>query len=280
MTSTSRRRTTCAPILLALGLWTGWAGAQPPELPPGWFPNRTPSVAGQAIPICIDAREPAHEIDRDLAAAVAGALLIEFQVVDVDRVIVVEAEYDDLYVDLVDRCTAYLGFKLYPGTYPEWLTFTRPWYEARFVVLARADDGYGRLDDLPPAAAIGTVQGTLGDVRFLTYNNARAAPSRWRRVPLGEPRAALAALLDGRVDALVIWEPWWWHLAHEDPRLEHLRPLEAPVVSEPWIGVGGALLADRTFARVALDDALREIASDGTIDAILASWGFPGRTSR
>jgi polar amino acid transport system substrate-binding protein len=265
---------------LALSLVWGTASAQPPELPPNWFPNRAPSVAGQAIPICIDAREPAHEVDRDIAAAISSALLIEFQVVDVDRVIVVEAEYEDLFVDLVDRCTAYLGFKLYPGTYPEWLTFTRPSYEARFVVLSRTADGYASLDDLPPSALVGTVQGTLGDVRFLTHNNARTASARFRRIPLGEPRTALAALVDGRVDALVIWEPWWWSLAREDPRLEALRPLEAPVVSEPWIGVGAALLTDRTFARVALDDALRELAADGTIAGILADWGFPGRAPR
>lgn len=276
--SVVRLARTCGAVALLLAF--AWASAQPPELPAGWFPNRAPSVAGQGIPICVDEREPAHEVDAAIAAAIGDALLITIDLIDVDRVVVVETEYDDLYVDLVDRCTAYLGFKLYPGTYPNWLTFTRPFYEARFVLLGRAD-APARLDDLPAGAAIGVMQGTLGDVRFLNQNLARAPDARWRRIPLGTPQANLDALVEERVDAVLVWEPWWWALARDDARFAGLRVIDAPVVSEPWIGVGAALTGDRTYARSELDAALAALSTDGTIDAILGGFvGFPGRVAR
>ena len=265
---------------VALLLAFAWASAQPPELPSTWFPNRAPSVAGQEIPICVDEREPGHKVDAAIATAIGDALLITIDLIDVDRIVVVEAEYDDLYVDLIDRCTAYLGFKLYPGTYPNWLTFTRPFYEARFVILGRAD-APERLEHLPAGAAIGVMQGTLGDVRFLNLNLARASDARWRRIPLGTPEANLDALVEDRVDAVLVWEPWWWALARDDARYAGLRVIDAPVVSEPWIGVGAALPGDRTYARSELDAALAALSTDGTIDAILDGFvGFPGRVAR
>ncbi len=274
--STLRRAQATALSAVILATLAPVSLAQAPELPAQWFPSRAPSVAGQAIPVCIDDREPGHELDREIALAVADALLLRVALVEVDRSIVVEAEFDDLYVDLVDRCTVYAGFKLYPATYPQWLAFTRPFYEARFVVLARAD-GAAQLSDLAPGAAIGVAQGTLGDLRFLTHNLARPVSERWRRIPLGTPRANLEALADGRVDAVIVWEPWWWSLGRSDPAFAGFRVVDAPVVSEPWIGVGGALTADRTFARSQFDLALEALTADGTIAGILEAAGFPGR---
>lgn len=267
-------RLACAPLLaacLASALAQG-----PPELPEGWFPNRVPSTAQQALYACLDEREPGHLVDREIAEAIAGALLLDTEIVLVGRTQVVELDYEPLYIDLVDRCILYLGFRLYAETYPEWLTFTSNFYEARFVVLTR-QGGPRRLADLPPGAAVGAVQGTMGDIRFLLYNNGLPTSSRWQRVPLGAPPLALAALLDGRVQALVIWEPWWWWLARSDPELSSLQVMEAEMVSEPWIGVGGALTSDRVFPRSQIDEALAVLHRDGVIGEILERWGFPGR---
>jgi polar amino acid transport system substrate-binding protein len=277
--SSSTVRLTRACGAVALGLALAWASAQPPELPATWFPNRAPSVAGQGIPLCVDAREPSHEVDAAIAIAIGDALLITIDLIDVDRTVVVETEFEDLYVDLVDRCTAYLGFKLYPGTYPDWLTFTRPFYEARFVLLGRAD-APARLDDLPAGTAIGVMQGTLGDVRFINHNRARGSGAQWRRIPLGTPQANLDALVEERVDAVLVWEPWWWALARTDARYAGLQVIDAPVVSDPWIGVGAALTGDRTYARNELDAALAALTDDGSIATILEGFdAFPGRVA-
>lgn len=250
--------------------------AQAPVLPPSWYPNREPSVDAQRVSFCEDPREPAHEVDRTIAEAVAAALLVEPRIHVVERQVVVEQEYEGLYLDLIDRCAVYLGFKLYANTYPGWLTLTRPYYEARFVVLTPNQE-WRSLNDVSRDATIGAVQGSMGDIRFLTLNNARPAAERWRRAPVGRPERAFDALLGGVVDALVVWEPWWWSLRLERPELADLRVLEAPEVSEPWIGVGGITLADRAFVRSNVDEAIAVLAADGTIQQILESFDFPGR---
>lgn len=250
--------------------------AQAPVLPPTWFPNREPSVDAQRVSFCEDPREPAHAVDRAIAEAIAGALLVEPRIHVVERQVVVEQEYEGLYVDLIDHCAVYLGFKLYSNTYPGWLTLTRPFYEARFVVVTPNQE-WRSLDDVPKDVAIGAVQGTMGDIRFLTLNNARAAAERWRRAPVGRPERAFDALLDGVVGALIVWEPWWWALRQERPELAQLRVLDSPEISEPWIGVGGITLADRAFVRSSVDQAIASLAADGTLEQILESFDFPGR---
>jgi hypothetical protein len=271
---TPQRNVRIAALLVALMVPGGLA--QEPNLPPQWFPDRAPTTEGEAISFCVDARQPGYELHRAIATEIGEALLLNVVLVEVERTVVTEAEFDHLYVDLIDRCTAYLGFKLYPGAYPNWLIFTRPLYDARFVVLAR-EGGAQRLEQLPPGTAVGVVQGSMGDIRFLTYNNSRRASDRWRRLPLGSPPIAMEALVKGTVDALVIWEPWWEELIAQNPAYAEFRLLEAPIVSEPWIPVGAALVTDRGAVRFLIDQALAELQSSGAISQILNEYEFPGR---
>jgi polar amino acid transport system substrate-binding protein len=252
--------------------------AQAPELPPQWFQQRMPDQFNNTLSFCIDTREPGHLADQRIAEALAEALLLELTLFDVARSVVVEDNFEMLYVDLIDHCTAYLGFKLYPETYPDWLTFTSAFYEARFVVLARDNEVSG-LEDLPAGTPIGSVQGTEGDIRFLTYNNSKPAASRWRRLPLGNPPLALNALANGTVEALVIWAPWWHKLSMQNPAFADFQVISAPVVSLPWIEVGAALTDDRGYQRTLLDDALKALHADGTIEKILLDLEFPGRST-
>jgi len=253
--------------------------AQPPALPPEWFPNRAPSRDAQAVSFCEDPRDPAHAVDRAIAEAVASALLVEPRVHVVERQVASELEYEGLYVDLIDHCALYLGFKLYADTYPGWLVLTRPYYEARFVVLTNNPD-WRALEEVPRDVRIGAVQGSMGDIRFITLNNARPAAERWPRSPVGRPERAFDALLNGVVGALIVWEPWWWYLSQQRPELAGLRVLDAPAISEPWIGVGGVTLADRTFVRTQVDEAIAALAQNGVIAEILEGFGFPARPAR
>lgn len=262
-----------------LGGWSSVAIAQPPEIPPQWLQHRTPSTDTQTVSFCVDPRTPGVAVDQAIAEAINAALLLEPRIHVVDRHVVVEDDWERLYIDLVDHCAAYLGFPLYANAYPGWLTFTRPYYEARFVLVTARSD-WTTLRDIPPGATVGTVQGTQGDIRFLTLNNAKAAGERWRRAPVGRPELAFEALLGGVVEALLVWEPWWWHLSDTRPELSDLHVVAAPEISEPWIGVGGTLLADRTFIRSSIDGAIGSLIADGTIDAVLSSLGFPARVPR
>lgn len=259
--------------------WLGVAVAQPPEVPPQWLQERAPSTDTQTVSFCVDPRGAGSAVDRAIAEAINAALLLEPRIHVVDRKVVVEDDWERLYIDLVDHCAAYLGFPLYANAYPGWLTFTRPYYEARFVLVTSRSD-WTMLRDIPSGTTIGTVQGTLGDIRFLTLNNAKPVGDRWRRAPVGRPELAFDALLDGVVEALLVWEPWWWHLAETRPELSGLRVVSASEISEPWIGVGGTLLADRAFVRSSIDGAIGALIADGTIEAILSSLGFPARVPR
>lgn len=266
-------------VLLATALVLAAAGrslAQQPELPPEWFPNRAPSRDAQAVSFCEDPRDPAHEVDRAIAEAVTATLLVEPRIHVVERQVRVEQEFEGLYIDLIDHCSVYLGFKLYADTYPEWLTLTRPYYEGRFVVVA-SDPSWSSLEDVPRDVRIGAVQGTMGDIRFITLNNSRPAADRWPRAPVGRAEEAFDALLSGVVGALIVWEPTWWAMSRERPELAALTVLETPAISEPWIGVGGITLADREFVRSQVDEAIAALTEDGTIAAILEQYGFPGR---
>jgi len=250
--------------------------AQEPVLPPEWFPNRAPSTDAQAISFCEDPREPAHEVDRAIADAITSTLLVEPRVHVVERQVRFEPEYESLYIDLIDHCSVYLGFRLYADTYPGWLALTRPYYEARFVMLT-SNPEWRTLEDVPKDVRIGAVQGTMGDIRFIVMNNSLPAAERWPRAPVGRPQEAFDALMNGVVGTLIVWEPWWWYLSQQRPELADLTVIEAPVVSEPWIGVGGITLADREFVRSQVDEAIGVLSGDGTIAGIIEEHGFPAR---
>ena len=266
-----RGRPACA-MTVAIGVLIITTAMAQPELPAHWFQQRGPAADGEAISFCVDPRDPGHIVDADIAEAIASALLVNVRLHVVTSSTVVD-DFEDLYIELVEHCAVYLGFKLFADTYPGWLTITRPFYESRFVVLA-ADPSWSTLADIPLDVPIGVVQGTMGDIRFLRSNNDLPADQRRRRVPLGRPNLAFDALMDGRVGALVVWEPWWWWLQFERPELAELHVVSAPHVSEPAIGVGGVLLADRTFVRSAVDEALAAIDDD--VQRILEDRAYPG----
>jgi polar amino acid transport system substrate-binding protein len=262
-------------LLCALLGWTlaGVGSAQAPELPPQWFQRRTPSVDGEAISFCVDTRDPAHPADAAIAEALADALLVAPRLHQVVTDFP-EEEYETLYFELVEHCAAYLGFKTFSETYPEWLTLTRSYYEARFVLVAR-NPAWRTFTDIPLDVPIGVVQGTQGDIRFLLANNALPTAQRRPRVPLGAPQVALEGLASGRVQALIVWEPWLWSLRATHPELTDVHEVIAPTISEPAVGVGAVLTADRTFVRSVLDEAIAALRADGTIQDILDTLGFP-----
>jgi polar amino acid transport system substrate-binding protein len=262
-----RTTTVCATLLfLSLSL------AQP-QLPQHWFQERGPASDQDAISFCVDPRDPGHMVDAAIAEAIAAGLLVNVRLHVVESAFF-QDDFDDLFFELMEHCTAYVGFRLYADTYPDWLTVTRSFYEARFVLVTTEPDWH-QLSDVPVEVPIGVVQGSMGDVRFLMANNALPASQRRPRQPLGRPPLAFDALMDGRVSVLLVWEPWWWWLAQERPELNDLHVVAAPFISEPAIGVGAVLLAGRTFARASIDDAVAALRDDGTIEGIIEEFAYP-----
>jgi polar amino acid transport system substrate-binding protein len=54
-----------------------------------------------------------------------------------------------------------------------------------------------------------------------------------------------------------------------------VREVIAPTISEPAIGVGAVLTADRTFVRSVLDEAIAALRADGTLQGILDALDYP-----
>ncbi len=266
-----RRFVGALPILL----FVQFGAAQQPELPQHWFQERRPAADGNAISFCVDPRDPGHPVDAMIAEAIAAALLVDVRLHVVDSAFQ-QDDFEDLYFELVEHCATYVGFRLLSGAYPDWLSITRGFYEARFVMLT-LEQSWRSLDDVPLEARIGVVQGTLGDIRFLLANNALPSNQRRPRLPLGRPAIAFDALMSGSVEALVVWEPWWWWLMQDRPELMNLHVVDVPTISEPTVGVGAVLLADRTFIRSSVDEAIASLIADGTIQSILDEFGYPGR---
>jgi polar amino acid transport system substrate-binding protein len=259
---------------IAMALVISSVSLAQPQLPLHWFEERAPLSDRDSISFCVDPRDPGHVVDAAIAEAIASILLVNVRLHVIDEAISPE-QFDELYFALVEHCSVHVGFRLYSDTYPEWLTITRGFYDSRFVVVT-GNREWRTLADIPVDVPIGVVQGTLGDVRFLLANNAQRAAERRPRFPLGQPAIAFEALVEGRVGALVVWEPWWWWLRQSRPELRDLHVVDAPFVSDPPVGVGGVLLADRMALRASIDDAIAALVADGTIQGILESFEYPG----
>ena len=168
-----------------------------------------------------------------------------------------------------------MGFKLLPGgTYPEWMTLTRPYYRA-FYVLAVTDPEWKSLADVPKTQPLGATIGTSADLRLIQYLIALPANQRWSRFPLGTDEATLAALTKGTIAAALVWGPGLWALQKSDPALAKLRLIAPAPLPRVGADVGAALLANETFLRSSVDQAIASLTADGTIASILAGEKFP-----
>ena len=109
----------------------------------------------------------------------------------------------------------YLGFKLIPDAYPEWIKVTRPYYRASYV-FAATDAGWRSLADVPKSRAIGPTIGTSADLRLIQYLQALSPAERWSRFPMSTDEAALKALTNGTVGVALVWGPALWALQTND----------------------------------------------------------------
>jgi polar amino acid transport system substrate-binding protein len=176
-------------------------------------------------------------------------------------------------------CDIYFGFKLIPGGYPAWLALSRPYYEASYV-LGVEDPDWMSLADIPRDKPIGAAIGTTADFAFIAYLKAIPPRQRWPRFPMGNNEAALKALLKGTVAAALVWGPAAWALQQSDPSYANLRFIPPAPLPVSTLGVGAAMLANNTFLRANIDQAIVSLSADGTIQGILAEHHFPAAVSK
>lgn len=222
---------------------------------------------------CIDPRSPDWEVDGAIADAIAGALLLEPKRYVVESKIVLE-DITKVYEVMLKHCDVHLGFKLIPEGYASWVSLTRPYYEVQYVFVT-ADPDLHALVDLAPGRAIGATIGTSAHLRLVSYLTALPAEKRWPTYPYGTNDLALESLLSGAVDVALVWAPNLWAKQRVDTAFARLHVIDADPLPPTTLGVGAIVLANQTFLRNAVDQAIAALAADGTITGILESFNFP-----
>jgi polar amino acid transport system substrate-binding protein len=261
----------CTVGVVVGSLWVSVVLAQTPFVPDEWkFGKRQES---NTLHYCVDGRDPDLPVARKIGEAIAGALLLAPK----ERVIGENAVGDDLdylYRTFLETCDLHLGFKLIPEAYPEWMKLTRPYYRASYV-LAVSEGGWRSLADMPKSKAIGSTMGTTADLRLVQYLMALRPPDRWDRYPMSSDEAALQAVLKNTAGVALVWGPSFWALAQSDPAIAKLRTISPNPLPTLTADIGAAVLANESFLRSNVDQAIAALTADGTIKAILDAHKFP-----
>jgi polar amino acid transport system substrate-binding protein len=273
----SGTRTFCAGIFRALApllvycVFLGSASAQPPYVPDDWkFGKR---LEANTLHYCVDARDPDFPVARKIGEAIAVALLLQPKEHVMGENLVGE-DLDNLYRVFLETCDLYLGFKLIPDAYPEWIAVTRGYYRVSYVV-AVAEAGWKSLAAMPRSQAIGATIGTTADLRLIQYLQSLPPRNRWDRFPMSSDEAALNAVLRGTTGAALVWAPALWALQASDVTFGKLRTIAPAPLPVSTADVGAAMLANETFLRSNVDRAIAALTADGTISTILSSSKFP-----
>lgn len=265
------RSLACAPCLLAYLFWACAGWAQTPFVPDERkYGKRQES---STLHYCVDARDPDLPVARKIGEAIAAALLLQPREYVIGENVSGET-LDSLYEIFLGTCDVYLGFKLIPDAYPEWMKVTRPYYRASYV-FAATDAGWRSLADVPRAQAIGPTMGTGADLRLIQYLQALSPAERWSRFPMASDEAALKALTNGTVGVALVWGPALWALQRNDATLSKLRLLSPNPLPTASADVGAAVLANESFLRNSVDQAIASLTRDGTLQAILDANKFP-----
>jgi polar amino acid transport system substrate-binding protein len=273
------RRRSCAAVAALFAICIGPLAAlaqDTPFVPDEWkFGKRQD---GGALNYCVDERDPDLPIARDIGRTIAQALLLQPKEHPIGQNTVGE-DLDNLYRVFLESCDVFLGFKLISDAYPPWIAISRPYYRASYV-LVTTDPGWKSLGDMPKSSAIGATIGTSADIRLIQYLQALPAEQRWSRFPMGSDELTLQALKRGTVSVALVWGPSFWALQKTDPSLAGLRLISPRPLPETTVGIGAIVLANETFLRKSVDDAIAALTADGTIEAILNRAKFPATPAK
>lgn len=246
------------------------------------FIERVRRIDGEHLRLCVYDDGLSAQVDRQVAQAIGDVLLVNVSIVSVPAAIrvpgieFVPITEDELYIYLNNDCEGFMGITLAADVYPDWLTFTRPYVSTTFSVLTM-DERVRRLGDLPPRQIIGTTMLSEADLRLISYNNALSEERRWRRFPYNFASLLYQRLVDGTVDAAIMWTPSWaWIQAQGEFSVDGVHIVEPAPLSLPTRDIGIILRSNETFIRSALDQAIEALDRFGMLEELYETAGFPG----
>jgi polar amino acid transport system substrate-binding protein len=224
---------------------------------------------------CVDPRDPAWEVDKQIADAIAGALLIQPKPTVIHDP-QIQNDLDELYRHLLADCDLYFGFKLIAEAYPDWLAITAPYYEVGYVLAVKNPD-WQKLGDIPRDQPLGPTVGTSADFRLIRYLTSIPEDQRWPRYPMGTDEEALQGVVDSKVAAAIVWVPSLAALSKTHPDFAKLRIISSSPLPDEMLPVGAVLLSANQYLRTSVDQAIKSLVADGTIEKILADNHFAAK---
>ena len=171
--------------------------------------NRTRPDFGNKLPLCVIPNSPTLERDKAVASELAQILLLEPEIVEMDVNIDLldnEGIWPAILVHLAEQCVGVMGVQLIPGEMAaDWMTLSRPYFEAPYVLLTR-DEQVESLTDLPPGTRLGVPLYTPID-EDLMLAIAAGTLDGVRRLPYDRPELMVALMEADELDAAIVWEP-------------------------------------------------------------------------
>lgn len=222
---------------------------------------------------CVDSREPEWELHRDIATAVADALLLDVDFFEFGYDYAEAARQFQgvpenlLFIFLGDECEAFLGTRMSEiSIHPEWVITTRPYISTGHIVATRSPEV------LDPATVLDKKEGPKLGIALGSPMNSSISfyfPDTNRRVYPTE-EALLEGLQNGQVQAGFFYEPRLYALTGGDPASVGLSTAPFSQVPASRWHVGMSLNEDRAYVRTLIDQAIVTLLEDGTIAGILA----------
>lgn len=238
---------------------------------PGDLHEGTRRLVGDEITFCVDDRSPASAVDIAIAQALADSQLVQanfFRISEMpgrtDQVVIND---DLLFVLLSDECDAFIGMRGGDRvTVAQFVTVTRPYYEARYVLASTRPD----LDSFQAVRDANVQLGIPVNSR-MNSSVSYFESSTYRRVFPSE-QALYDALTAGESEAGLFFGPELVAMAGDD--IANLTLSRVDPVPNGDVPIMMLLFVDQTFVRGILDDAIAALEEAGTIDVILDEAGL------
>ncbi|MCW5715045.1 MAG: transporter substrate-binding domain-containing protein [Bauldia sp.] len=271
------RRGTAAAALAACMI-AGAALAQPyPEDVPDDLARPTRVIVGNEIVFCVNRTSMLAEFERELVAEIAGALLLNFRIVEIDPYLPTHP-YDFrstlqdgvVYLFLAHQCDAMMGLTA-ASAYPDWLA-PSPVYLTTNTVLATRTP-IASMAELPATARIGARILSLSAGALTTY--LRTLPGGgWTHVLYPTNESVLDRLADASVDAALVWGPAVLAYAtdHPDaPPTYVLEELGFPIGPTQFVA---GLRPREQFFNASLAEAIQSLVDQGIIAELARDHGL------
>lgn len=261
----------------------GHSLAQAPQLPREMM-SRELRSRGDSITFCLNTEGFMEELERRLASELADILLIQAEFFEYKHKFPprpydysLMTNLEDIYYLLLNECDVFMSLLLPGDGELDWLEVTQALFSSGYVLVSNPSNPFQTLDDLPKGALVGTRLTSQADLDFGTYLRSGHQNRNILKVPYNDNALLFQRLMDGTLDAALIWEPAL--LAMEEQTSVLTARMDAGSFRLPRIQFAFGVLSRNRFLQTTLDNAI-EVASsekvlEGIIDQTLPGFALP-----